>query len=138
MPSGKRSAPASPQSAIDSSARLRAAVDGVHETVPADVKIPGGAHICVEGVESESLLFLLDEADLCASAASACASGAMEPSHVLAAMGVEAGWAAGALRMTLGRTTTEADADRAVEILTGAISTLRVRSASAAQAAGRS
>ena len=117
---------------------LRAAVDGVRETVPADVKIPGGAHICVEGVESESLLFLLDEADLCASAASACASGAMEPSHVLAAMGVEAGWAAGALRMTLGRTTTEADADRAVEILTGAISTLRVRSASAAQAAGRS
>jgi cysteine desulfurase len=104
-----------------------AAVDGVRETVPPSVKVAGGAHICVDGVESESLLYLLDEAGLCASAASACASGAMEPSHVLAAMGVEANWAAGALRMTLGRTTTTADADRAVEILSSAITTLRSR-----------
>ena len=81
----------------------------------------------VEGVESESLLFLLDEAGLCASAASACASGAMEPSHVLAAMGVEPRWAAGALRMTLGRTTTDVDVDRAIDILTAAITTLRAR-----------
>ena len=81
------------------------------------VKVAGGAHVCVDGVESESLLFLLDEAGLCASAASACASGAMEPSHVLAAMGVEPNWSAGALRMTLGRTTTDADVDRAIDIL---------------------
>jgi cysteine desulfurase len=104
-----------------------AAVDGVHETVPPSAKVAGGAHICVEGVESESLLYLLDEAGLCASAASACASGAMEPSHVLAAMGVEASWAAGALRMTLGRTTSSDDADRAVEILASSITTLRSR-----------
>ena len=116
---------------------LLAGVDGVRETVPADVKVPGGAHICVEGVESESLLFLLDEAGVCASAASACASGAMEPSHVLAAMQIEQQWSAGALRMTLGRTTTEADADRAVEVLSAAISKLRARSTPAAQAAGR-
>jgi len=49
---------------------------------------------------------LLDEAGVCASAASACASGAMEPSHVLAAMGVPNERARGALRLTLGRTTT--------------------------------
>ena len=104
-----------------------AAVDGVRETVPTSAKVAGAAHICVDGVESESLLYLLDEAGLCASAASACASGAMEPSHVLAAMGVGANWAAGALRMTLGRTTTDADAGRAVEILAAAISTLRAR-----------
>ena len=103
------------------------AIDGVHETVPVDVKVAGGAHVCVEDVESESLLFLLDEAGLCASAASACASGAMEPSHVLAAMGVEPKWSAGALRMTLGRTTSDCDADRAVEILAASISTLRAR-----------
>ena len=102
-------------------------VADVRQTVPGDVKVAGGAHVCVEGVESESLLFLLDEAGLCASAASACASGAMEPSHVLAAMGVEPRWAAGALRMTLGRTTTDVDVDRAIDILTAAITTLRAR-----------
>ena len=102
-------------------------VAGVRETVPPDVKVAGGAHVCVEGVESEALLFLLDEAGLCASAASACASGAMEPSHVLAAMGVEPRWSAGALRMTLGRTTTDVDVDRAIDILVAAITTLRAR-----------
>jgi cysteine desulfurase len=112
------------------------AVDGVRETVPRDVKVAGGAHVCVDGVESESLLYLLDEEGLCASAASACASGAMEPSHVLAAMGVEPIWSAGALRLTLGRTTTETDADRAVDILATAISTLRARRAPVMRGAG--
>ena len=64
-------------------------VDGVLETVPRELKIAGSAHVCISGVESEALLYLLDEADVCASAASSCASGAMERSHVLAAMGVE-------------------------------------------------
>ena len=102
-------------------------VADVRETVPVDVKVAGGAHVCVDGIESESLLFLLDEEGLCASAASACASGAMEPSHVLAAMGVEPRWAGGALRMTLGRTTTEADVERAIDILAAAITKLRAR-----------
>jgi cysteine desulfurase len=112
------------------------AVDELRETVPAEVKIPGSAHVCVEGVESEALLYLLDQAGLCASAASACASGAMEPSHVLAAMGVAPNWSAGALRMTLGRTTTEPDVDGAIEILVDAISTLRARGAVVSQGAG--
>jgi cysteine desulfurase len=68
---------------------------------------------------------LLDEADVCASAASACSSGAMDPSHVLAAMGVERSWAGGALRMTLGRTTTEADVDRGIDAVVGAVRQLR-------------
>jgi cysteine desulfurase len=113
---------------------LQAAVDGVRETVPPEVKVAGNAHVCVEGVESESLLFLLDEAGLCASAASACASGAMELSHVLAAIGVQRQLAAGALRMTLGRTTTAADVERAVDALADAISTLRARRSTPAQA----
>ena len=73
-----------------------------------------------EGLESESLLYLLDEAGVCASAASACASGAMDPSHVLAAMGIDRTWAAGALRMSLGRTTTDGDVDAALGALTSA------------------
>jgi cysteine desulfurase len=104
---------------------LAAAVDGVVETVPRDRKIAGSAHVCLEGIESESLLFLLDEAEVCASAASACASGAMEPSHVLAAMGVDRSVAAGALRMSLGRTTTDADVDRAIEVVADAVVRLR-------------
>ena len=63
---------------------LQSQLDGVVETVPTARKVAGAAHVCIAGVESEALLFLLDEADVCASAASACASGAMEPSHVLA------------------------------------------------------
>ena len=69
---------------------LLAEVPGLVETVPRDRKSAGSAHVCVEGVESEALLFLLDRAGVCASAASACSSGAMDPSHVLAAMGAPA------------------------------------------------
>ena len=104
---------------------LAAAVDGVVETVPRHRKVAGSAHVCLEGVESESLLYLLDEAEVCASAASACASGAMEPSHVLAAMGVDRAVATGALRMSLGRTTTAADVDRAIEVVADAVARLR-------------
>ena len=104
---------------------LTGVLDGVVETVPRHRKIAGSAHLCLEGVESESLLFLLDEAELCASAASACASGAMEPSHVLAAMGVDRSLAAGALRMTLGHTTTSADIDRAIEVVASSVQRLR-------------
>ena len=104
---------------------LAARVDGLVETVPRERKVAGSAHVCIEGIESESMLFLLDEAEVCASAASACASGAMEPSHVLAAMGVDRRLAAGALRMSLGATTTEADVDRAVDVVADAVARLR-------------
>ena len=104
---------------------LRAAAPDVVETVPGEHKVAGSAHVCIEGIESEALLYLLDEAEICASAASACASGAMEPSHVLAAMGVERSVAAGALRMSLGHTTTDADVDRAVDVIADAIARLR-------------
>lgn len=102
---------------------------GVTETVPAEHKVTGSAHVCIEGIESEALLYLLDEADVCASAASACASGAMEPSHVLAAMGVDRSIALGALRLSLGHTTTEDDVARASEVIAAAVTTLRRRSA---------
>jgi len=100
-------------------------LDGVLETVPRELKIAGSAHVCFSGVESEALLYLLDEAEVCASAASSCASGAMEQSHVLTAMGVDAEWAQGALRMSLGHTSSRADIDRAVDVLVDAVTTLR-------------
>jgi cysteine desulfurase len=100
-------------------------IDGVIETVPRADKVAGSAHVCIPGIESESLLFLLDEAEVCASAASACASGAMEPSHVLAAMGVDRDVAMGALRLSLGHASTRVDVDHGIEAITDAVSRLR-------------
>jgi cysteine desulfurase len=100
-------------------------VSGLHPTIDPEISVPGILHICVEDVESEALLFLLDQAGVCASAASACASGAMEPSHVLAAMGVELHRARGALRLSLGATTTETDIDRAISVISDAVDRLR-------------
>jgi cysteine desulfurase len=103
------------------------ACGGIVVTVPPAASVPGIVHVCVEGVENEALLYLLDEAGVCASAASACASGAMEPSHVLAAMGVPRERAMGALRLSLGRTTTTEDIDRAVGVISASIRRLRER-----------
>jgi cysteine desulfurase len=88
-------------------------------------KIAGNCHVCFEGIESEALLFLLDRAGVCASAASSCASGAMSTSHVLDAMGVSPAHAGGSLRLTLGVSSTEADVDRALEAIPAAIERLR-------------
>jgi cysteine desulfurase len=102
-----------------------AAIGGVTATIPAAKSVAGIVHVCVEGVENEALLYLLDEAGLCASAASACASGAMEPSHVLAAMGVPRDVARGALRLSLGHTTTHDDVTAAIDIIGTAVGRLR-------------
>lgn len=88
-------------------------------------KVAGACHVCIDGIESESLLFLLEEAGVYASAASSCASGAMEPSPVLAAMGVARSAARGALRLSLGATTTAADVDAAVVAVPAAVARLR-------------
>ena len=109
-----------------------AAVPDVVETVPRARKIAGSAHVCIPGVENEALLYLLDEAGVCATAASSCASGAMEPSHVLAAMGVPRSLAGGALRLTLGRTTTAADVAHTTTAVVAAVERLRNRAAAVA------
>ncbi|MGC8512253.1 MAG: cysteine desulfurase family protein [Acidimicrobiales bacterium] len=78
-------------------------------------RVPGHCHLRFPGVEAESLLFLLDEAGVCASAGAACASGAFEPSPVLMAMGVSKEEAGSCLRLTLGPDTTSSDVDFAAE-----------------------
>jgi len=107
------------------------ALDGVRFTLPADRAVPGVLNVCFSGVENESLLFLLDEAGVCASAASACASGAMDPSHVLAAMGVPTDWARGSLRLSLGHTTTIDDVERAADAVVAAVDRIRRRTRAA-------
>jgi cysteine desulfurase len=105
--------------------RLESEIDGCTETLPAEYKVAGSAHVCIDGIESEALLFLLDEEGVCASAASSCASGAMDPSHVLAAMGVSRERAVGALRLTLGHETTGDEIERAADVIADAVGTLR-------------
>jgi cysteine desulfurase len=104
---------------------LLTAVPDSHETGPRDIKVAGNCHVSFGGVESEALLMLLDGAGVCASAGSACASGAIEPSHVLAAMGVPRERALGSLRLTLGRDTTSADVDLALAVIPPAVARLR-------------
>jgi cysteine desulfurase len=88
-------------------------------------KVASSCHLVIEGVESESLLFLLEREGVYASAASSCASGAQDPSHVLAAMGVSRELAAGSLRLSLGWPTTDEDIDHALAVVPKAIERLR-------------
>jgi cysteine desulfurase len=90
-----------------------------------DDRVAGIGHLCIPGVESEALLFLLEQAEIYASAASSCSSGAMEPSHVLAAMGVSRDLAFGSLRLSLGWSSTDADVDLALDVIPPAIERLR-------------
>ena len=104
---------------------LIGSVEGAVETGSRTSKIAGNAHVRFPGVESEALLFLLDEAGICASAGSACASGAIEPSHVLTAMGIGADEARSSLRLSLGATTTGEDVDFAVKVIPDVVGRLR-------------
>lgn len=102
-------------------------VDGAQETAPGCRKAPGHCHVAVAGVESEAVLVLLDQAGVAASAGAACASGAIAPSHVLTAMGYPPALAGGALRLTLGHTTTQDEVTWAAQAVPAAIDRLRGR-----------
>jgi cysteine desulfurase len=106
-------------------AGLLAGIPSATETAAGAPKAPGHCHLVIDGVESEALLLLLDAAGVAASAGSACASGAMEPSHVLLAMGFSPDQSLGALRLTLGHTSTEADVDDALRAVPAAVAQLR-------------
>ena len=102
------------------------AVPGAHRTVPDGVAVlPGHLHLCIPGVEREELLVALGHEDVCVSGGSSCASGALQPSHVLSAMGVAPELAAGAVRFTLGHGTTEADVERALAVVPVVVAALR-------------
>ncbi len=99
-------------------------IDGLAPTVDRSVRVPGIVHVCIPGITSEPLLFLLDEQSLACSAASSCASGAQGASHVLDAMGVDAVNTA-PLRLSLGWSTTDADIDDALRLIPAAVDQLR-------------
>lgn len=90
--------------------------------------------VCFPDASAEAILLLLSEQGVYLSSGAACASGALEPSHVLRAMGVERRFALGQIRISLGRYNTESDVGRLFELLPDAIA--RVRSAGLTCAAG--
>jgi len=101
-------------------------IPGLYRSVPPGVDVlPGHLHVCLPGIEREELLVALSERGVCASGGSSCASGALEPSYVLAAMGVPDNLARGAIRFTLGHDTTEADVECALAIVPGVVASLR-------------
>jgi cysteine desulfurase len=77
-------------------------------------RIPNTTNIAFARLEAEAILLLLSEQNICASAGAACASGSLEPSHVLRAMKIEDKIAHGAIRFSLSRYTTDAEIDRAL------------------------
>ena len=109
----------------DEAARLRALRDklyaqlGAFDAVEATVDVEAGSrdflpnivHVLVDGLESETLILRFDMQCFGVSGGSACSSHSLEPSHVLRALGIDADRAHGALRISLGRYTTEADVD---------------------------
>ncbi len=108
---------------------LLAAVPGTVETAVLDgdrsAVLPGICHLCIDGVDAESLLFLLEAEGVAASAASSCASGAQQSSHVLEAMGVDPMVARGSLRLSLGWDSTADDVDAAVAAVPRAVERVR-------------
>ncbi len=91
----------------------------------ADRRLPGNVSLCLEGIEGESLLLLLDEQGICASSGSACTSGSLDPSHVLLAIGRPHEIAHGSLRLTLGEENTDADVERMLDVIPKAVAHLR-------------
>lgn len=88
-------------------------------------RLPGNVSFCFEGIEGESLLLLLDDRGICASSGSACTSGALDPSHVLLAIGRVHDIAHGSLRLTLSEENTEKDMDDTIEAVKEVVAYLR-------------
>ena len=88
-------------------------------------RLPGNVNFCFEGVSGESLLLLLDSRGLCASSGSACASGALDPSHVLLSLGLAPEIAQGSLRISLDISNTEEEIDYMLEVIPQVVEQLR-------------
>ncbi len=104
---------------------LLATVKGVRRNGTNEPRLPNTSNLTFSGIDAESALLLFDREGLCCSAGSACSSGSINPSHVLTAMGVTRNEARASLRFSLGRTTTDSDVDRAIEIIRTTVTKLR-------------
>lgn len=100
-------------------------IDRLHYNGHPEHCVPGTLNVSFEAVEGESLILRLDMEGVCVSTGSACTSGSMEPSHVLAALGLPPRLAQGTVRFSLGRNTTEEEIDTVIEKLPKVIKQMR-------------
>jgi cysteine desulfurase len=107
------------------SENLLSSVEGARLTGHPSERLPHHASFVFGDVEGDSLLMRLDREGVYASSGSACTSGSLEPSHVLLAMGMTPKEALSSLRLTVGKRTTTADVDAAVEVIQEAVGALR-------------
>lgn len=101
------------------------AIPRTHLNGSRENRLAGNLNLSIDGIQAEGLLLLLDQNGICASAGSACATGAVQPSHVLTAIGLSEEEAHAALRLTLDDINTEEDVDYIVETLTRLVAHLR-------------
>jgi cysteine desulfurase len=109
-------------------------IDGVTRTGHATERLPNSASVVIDGIEGGDLVAALDLEGIEASTGSACATGSVDPSHVLLAMGIPPHVAHGSLRLTIGDETTEAGVDRTVDVIRACVARLRVASGHTATA----
>ncbi len=108
------------------------AVGGVELTGHPRRRLPGHLSIIARDTDGEAVALALDLEGIVCSVGSACTSGSTEPSHVLTAMGYPDEEARGALRLSLGRTNTQSEIDRAAEVVPAAIARMRIATAAVA------
>lgn len=105
--------------------QVLAQVPGSILTGGRDNRLPNNASFCFERIEGESLLILLSQQGICGSGGSACSTGAVDPSHVLKAIGVDKELAKGALRLTVSSKTTKEELDETVAAIQANVERLR-------------
>ncbi len=108
-------------------AGLSSRIEGLVENGDREIKVAGNAHVAIANLEAEVLLMALDRVGVCAAAGSSCSSGATEPSHVLAAMGMSESAARSSIRLSLGFASTKADVDGALERIPAVVAQLRTQ-----------
>ena len=101
-------------------------IDGVHLHGAHADRLPNTSNFRIDGVDAQGAIILLDNAGICVSSGSACATGSIKPSHVLTAMGLASRPARETLRFSLSRDTTDAEISAALDALTSAADKLRV------------
>lgn len=105
--------------------RVLKEIDGAHLNGDMQTRVPSNANISFDGCDGENILFLLDLNGIAVSTGSACSAGAVSPSHVLTAMGLENSRAKSAVRFTFGKYNTEEEVETAIEVLKRAVQKIR-------------